>query len=182
MSDDATDISLALEGDHRAFARLYDRHSGVVLSLCRKRSSQDAADAAQEAFVRAFRKLHELDSPEKFRPWVYSIARLVCREQARSAARRHKHEERAIQAAQHTTPGGFDPAEGSERADQLQRLSAAIEQLDDDERLAVHLHYMDRDPVRAAAQALGLSRSGYYKLLAKARTHLESLMREARSA
>ena len=182
MHEDTHDIALALEGDHHAFNRLYDRHAPVVLSICRKRSPQDAAEAAQEAFVRAFRKLHELDAPDKFRPWVFAIARLVCREQARSAARRHKHEDQAMHLKQQTAPPPPDPARLAEHSDQLDRLSSAIEQLEDDERLAVHLHYLDKDPVHAAAQSLGLSRSGYYKLLSRARTHLESLMRETRSA
>jgi RNA polymerase sigma factor (sigma-70 family) len=182
MHEDAQDIALALDGDHLAFTRLYDRHAPVVLSVCRKRAPQDAADAAQEAFIRAFRKLHELDAPDKFRPWVFAIARLVCREQARSAARRNKHEEHAMHLTQQTAPPPPEPARLAERSDQLDQLSHAIDQLEDDERLVVHLHYLDKDPVRAAAQALGLSRSGYYKLLSRARTHLESLMRETRSA
>ncbi len=182
MHEDAQDIALALDGDHHAFTRLYDRHAPVVLSICRKRAPQDAADAAQEAFVRAFRKLHELDAPDKFRPWVFAIARLVCREHARSAARRNKHEEHAMHLARQTAPSPPNPASTAEHTDQLDRLSGAIDRLEDDERLAVHLHYLDKDPVRAAAQSLGLSRSGYYKLLARARTHLESLMRETRTA
>jgi DNA-directed RNA polymerase specialized sigma24 family protein len=51
-----------------------------------------------------------------------------------------------------------------------------MERLDDRERLAIHLHYLESDPVKAAASALGLSRSGYYKLLARARERLASLM------
>jgi RNA polymerase sigma factor (sigma-70 family) len=64
------------------------------------------------------------------------------------------------------------------RAEALDRLTEALDQLDGRERLAIHLHFLEADPVRAAASALGLSRSGYYKLLAKARRRLACLMRE----
>ena len=61
----------------------------------------------------------------------------------------------------------------------MQRLDGAIDRLDDRQRLAIHLYYLESDPIQAAQSALGLSRSGYYKLLAKARERLGELMREA---
>lgn len=71
-----------------------------------------------------------------------------------------------------------------ERADEheaLDRLGAALDQLEDRERLAVHLFYLDADPVQAAESALGLSRSGFYKLLARAKEKLAALMREVKT-
>ncbi len=67
-------------------------------------------------------------------------------------------------------------AETVEHDEQLERLDGALEKLDDRERLAIHLYYLEADPVRAAASALGLSRSGYYKLLSRARGNLTQLM------
>ena len=55
----------------------------------------------------------------------------------------------------------------------------ALDQLDDDERLAIHLYYLDSDPVRAAQAALGIGRSGFYKLLTRARESLALQLREA---
>ncbi len=172
--DDAVDLTAAQAGDHEAFGRLYDRHAAVVLSLCRRFSLPEAEDATQETFIRAYRLLHKVQSPDKLRPWLYAIARRVCSERTRSAQRRTRHEEQLVltQPAQSITA-----PEQADRAEQLQRLDDALDQLDDRERLAVHLYYLDADPVNAAASALGLSRSGYYKLLARAREHLAGLMK-----
>lgn len=73
-----------------------------------------------------------------------------------------------------------DPvAEGEAvRRERLGRLGEALAELDEDERLAIHLYYLDRDPVAAARSALGLSRSAFYKLLARARERLAIRMRE----
>ncbi len=71
-----------------------------------------------------------------------------------------------------------DPSEDSLHAEQLDRLGAAMEKLDDRERLAIHLYYLEADPVKAATGAMSLSRSGYYKLLARAREHLADFMTE----
>lgn len=73
------------------------------------------------------------------------------------------------------------PHETVSRSESLERLTEAIDRLPEQERLAVHLFYLDPDPVRAAREALGLSRSGFYKLLARAREHLAHSMREVRA-
>jgi RNA polymerase sigma-70 factor (ECF subfamily) len=163
------------ETENPAFARLYDRHAPVVLSLCRVRlrNLASAEDATQETFIRAHRLLDKLESAEKLRPWLYAIARRVCAEQRRSEGRRAAREERAMSEAR-TMPD--TPAQSVERAEQLGRLSEALAELPDDERLAIHLYYLEADAPRAANEAIGISRSGFYKLLARARGRLTTIM------
>lgn len=121
------------------------------------------------------------------RPWLYGIARFVCSERRRAAGRRTRHEERAamnhVQETRARLDGdGSHDGQASHRAEQdeqLARLDEAMERLPERERLAIHLYYLDTDPVAAAASALGLSRSGFYKLLARAKEQLAGLMSEA---
>jgi RNA polymerase sigma-70 factor (ECF subfamily) len=183
--DDAADLAAARAGDDDAFGRIYDRHAPVVLSLCRRHAPAEAEDATQETFIRAYRKLDKVEQAEKLRSWLYAIARRVCSERSRSARRRARHEEgfAVSRAASQTdtlpgaTPATADPTRRAEHAEQLDRLGTALDQLDDRERLAIHLYYLEADPVQAAASALGLSRSGYYKLLGRAREQLAALMK-----
>lgn len=180
---DAEDLAAAQAGDDAAFGRLYDRHAPVVLSLCRRRALAEAEDATQETFIRAHRLLSRVSDPGKFRSWLFAIARHVCSERTRAARRRTRHEEHAAVSRTTARPAGRDektePSRTSEHDEQLRRLDAAMERLDDRERLAVHLYYLESDPVRAASETLGLSRSGYYKLLGRARDRLAGLMSEA---
>ncbi len=67
-------------------------------------------------------------------------------------------------------------ADVAAKREALGRLGDALRSLSDAERLAIHLYYLDPDPVAAAQASLGLSRSGFYKLLARAREHLSTLM------
>lgn len=80
-SEDAALVQAALEGCDQAFASLIDRYRqvvfGTVWSLLQ--DFDDAEDAAQEAFVLAYRHLNDLKSPEKFSSWIYSIATNVGR-------------------------------------------------------------------------------------------------------
>ena len=187
--DEAADLAAAQAGDDDAFARIYDRLGPVVLSLCRQRSLSEAEDAAQETFIRAHRLLHKVENAGRLRPWIYAIARRVCSERSRAARRRVRHEERAAVSRQQVrTPPGHgaqatgtatgDPSRDSDHAEQLERLGTALQKLDNRERLAIHLYYLEADPVRAATGAMDLSRSGYYKLLARAREHLAGFMTE----
>ena len=180
MDDDISDLRAAGTGDHEAFARLYDRHAAVVLSLCRRRAcfEAEAEDATQETFLRAYKMLDQLGEPGGFRPWLYGIARRVCAERRRAAERRARHEEGAATCRSERFVPMLEGCESASRSEELARLAVALDALPKDERLAIHLHYLEADPVAAATSAMGLSRGGFYKLLARARNRLAALLRE----
>ncbi len=73
------------------------------------------------------------------------------------------------------------PPASAERAEMLDRLDAALDRLDDRERLAIHLYYLDPNPPAAAAEALQVSRTGYYRLLDQARRQLAVFLQEVTS-
>jgi RNA polymerase sigma-70 factor, ECF subfamily len=177
MDEDTNDLAEAKAGRPDAFARLYDRHAPVVFALCRRQFAADPEEAAQETFIRAFGNLEQLDDPNRFRPWLYRIAGNVCSEKRRAAGRRAKHEGAAMLNGTllRQKRDGVDPSR-VDHDEQLERLTAAMEQLSDQERLALHLYYLDKDPVKAAMPALGVSRSGYYKLLDRAKAKLAELL------
>lgn len=190
MHDDASDAAKALKGDAEAFARLYDRHAAVVLSLCRRtvpNGLSEADDAMQETFIHAFRSLSQLDDPSRFRPWIYGIARNVCLERRRASLRRAKHEGEAMKSAVANTSdsisrnGQLPAVDHADMNEQLSLLGRAIEQLDDDERLAVHLFYLQEDSAPQVMQSMPekISRSNFYRLLARARAKISEFMMTA---
>lgn len=195
--DDARDLTAAAAGDHEAFGRLYDRHAAVVLSLCRQAIASpphvsDADDALQETFIRAYSMLDRLQHTAitrgegGLRSWLYAIARRVCSERRRAASRRLHHEgvamhNGALMIEHDAMAQANSIVDRADEHEALDRLGLALDQLEDRERLAVHLFYLDADPVHAAESALGLSRSGFYKLLARAKDKLAALMREVKT-
>lgn len=185
VSDDCTDLADHGTGDPNAFGRLYDRHAPIVLALCVSnapgRSFAEGEDALQETFTRAFRMLDRVEDCTKFRAWIYRIARYVCSERRRSSERRKGHEQEASKQAG-LRLAGSEPNHPVERREQLERLDWALDKLPDDERLVIHLQYLDPDPVGAAQRSLGVSRSGYYKMLQRARERLASLMSKEMTA
>lgn len=182
VSDDCLDLAAHATGDPEAFGRLYDRHSSVVLALCVRnatnRSHAEAEDSMQETFTRAFKMLDRVEDCTRFKPWLYRIARFVCSEHRRSTRRRRGHEQAAAEHAHLQLVGGetTDSSDRAHQSEQLKRLDAALQELPDSERLAIHLQYLDPNPAGAARRVLGLSKSGYYKTLDRARKRLASLM------
>ena len=181
--DDCRDLAAVRAGDLEAFGRIHDRYSRLVLSICRRQgpggpagSLAEAEDATQEVFIRAYEKLERVEDCTRLGSWIAQIARFVSLERLRASGRRRKHEGAAM-----TTMPTFDHG-GSAESSAMQRerfrdLESAMDALPDEERLAIHIQYLEHDPVGTAANMLGLSRSGYYKLLARARARLAELMR-----
>ena len=60
----------------------------VILGRLYLRWREDAEDALQIAFLNAWRSLPDLDEPERFRPWLFRIARNAALDVARKR-RRH---------------------------------------------------------------------------------------------
>ncbi|MEW5736490.1 MAG: RNA polymerase sigma factor [Thermodesulfobacteriota bacterium] len=65
------------EKNPRAFEELCGMFSARVFRMVyfRVRSKMDAEDLTQEIFMAAFRSMDRLKDPEKFAPWLFSIAK-----------------------------------------------------------------------------------------------------------
>src|SRR5207248_11236977 len=70
----------AAGGDKAAFARLVEKHKQAVYGLCFRLvgGGEEARDAAQEAFVRAYTGIRDFDPRQPFAAWVLRIARNHC--------------------------------------------------------------------------------------------------------
>lgn len=73
-------IAAAKKGDTMAFDQLVEAHQDRIFNLCywQLGNRDDAADAAQDCFVRAFRSLNKFRSESTFATWLHRIAVNVC--------------------------------------------------------------------------------------------------------
>src|SRR4051794_34757360 len=76
VSDDAL-VADAIAGDQSAFASLVTRYQRATIATCLTilRDRQLAEDAAQDAFVAAYRSLRTLRDRRAFGGWLITIAR-----------------------------------------------------------------------------------------------------------
>src|SRR5713101_2612647 len=92
MSIDRTDelVTSAIAGDETAFASLAEPHRRALHVHCYRMlaSFDDAEDAVQETFLRAWRGRESFDGSSLFRAWLYRIATNVCLDVIRRSSRR----------------------------------------------------------------------------------------------
>jgi RNA polymerase sigma-70 factor (ECF subfamily) len=162
---DATLVLRVLDGEEEAFGELYDRYVKLVRAICHDstRDVNTAADLAQEVFLRVHHKLAFLENPERFGPWLVSIARNVGREYRRGKAR-DRHFLVGLEPPEVTV----DKSE-ADRDDRLDGLKVAMDSLAEKERLVLHVHYLRDQKDQQGPELLGLSRSSYYRLVERAK-------------
>ena len=170
---DATLVLRTLKGDKTAFAELYDRYARLVRVICydSTRDLYKAQDLAQEVFLRAYVKLGELKNPDRFGSWLVSMARNVGREYRRGQFRdRH-----LMVGLDVEVPPNKELKTPNQRLDFLEE---AIETLDGQEKLALHVYYLQGKDVAETRKILGISRASLYRLLAGGKQKLEQYIRE----
>src|SRR5215211_6324050 len=84
-ASDAQLVHAARRGDKRAFVEIVARHQATVCGIALGILGDFAAseDAGQEAFLTAWRKIHELREPERLRSWLGQIVRNAALSQLR---------------------------------------------------------------------------------------------------
>jgi RNA polymerase sigma-70 factor (ECF subfamily) len=121
-----------LDGDEAAFGALVERYRTLVISLVRRFAPrpEDAADLAQQAFLRALEasgrvfSRWRLTSPTPFRSWLVRIALNLAKNHARQGQRwRPVLVETGTDAA---ADPGESAQEGLERSEQGRQLRAAV--------------------------------------------------------
>ena len=161
-------VKTALGGDCSAFARLYDRYAPLIRAICFDTTGDftEAQDLAQEAFLRAYKNLAALENADRFDAWLVGIARRIGKEWLRGKAKDRRLLNLRADAlpADHAQPKKFEA------------LYSAIKKLPEDERLAVHIFYLEEQSIEQASGIFGYSRSGFYRLLERARKRLGHLL------
>ncbi len=150
--EDAELVRQTLAGNKNAFSELVRRYSGLICGLAYHfvGNMADAEDLAQEAFLRAYQNLMQLQNPAKFGQWLRQITANLCR----NWNTRYSNDARGIQL--------FDPAPGSrdirqfaqiasqqplpdeivEKKELQETVRVAIDSLSEKNRLTVILFYM----------------------------------------
>ncbi len=157
-------------GDKAAYGKLYDRYAPLVRAVCYDMTGNlaDAQDLAQDVFMRAYEKLSHLRDPARFGKWLVGIARLRCKEWRRQRLR-SQNRNVGLNDAQ---AAASNPPDNS-RIELLQKM---ITTLPEKERLALHTFYLQGNSADNVRRIMGLSRSGFYRVLERARKRLERLL------
>ncbi len=140
--DERAAVDAVLAGDRDAFRVLVDREAAAVIRACHRvlGDLHEAEDAAQEAFVTAFKSLAGWRGDGPFGAW---LTRIAVRIALRRVQRRRDVTwiDPADPAAGVDIPGGPDPAMTTIRAERAASVRAAVAKLDEPYRETVALRF-----------------------------------------
>ncbi len=161
-------LNLVIKGDSQAFTQLVEAYQRPVYNLCYRMlgAPQDAEDAAQETFLRAYLNIRRYDPTRPFSTWLLSIAAHYCIDQVRKRRPVVSIEELPV-------PDLPEPAPGLEslltRKQEQERVQKLLKVLDPVDRAAVVMYYWYDYSYDEICQSLNLSMSAVKSRLHRAR-------------
>jgi RNA polymerase sigma-70 factor (ECF subfamily) len=177
-ADRRTDSELVIaarSGSQEAFGELVARYRDAVFGVAFHRLGdfEEAGDAAQEAFVKAYLNLPKLREPSTFGHWLYRIADGT----AVDMARRPRREVSFGEMTETSATVGASAARGAQ-AELASAIRKALGRLPEATRLAVILHYVNGYSHAEVADFLGSTPGAVKTRLSRARSQLREEMIE----
>lgn len=177
-SEDAVErrmIHAAQAGNIEAFEWIVRQHEARVAGFCQRWlcCAEDAREACQDTFVRAWQALPEFENRARLSTWLYQIALNLCRDRARARTTRQRHRTSGLDDLEQT-PACPKPCPGTnaELRSEMEKLERGLATLPDKERAALMLVTMEGLSQRDCAEVLGCSVRGVEGRVHRARQQL----------
>lgn len=182
VSEETLWITRARQGDEQAFLYLLERYQRAVYNLCYRMlgEMENAEDAAQETFLRAYHGLSQYDARRPFVTWLLSIAAHHCIDRLRRQRPLLSLEDEAdsqsdFQAIHLADPSQLDPQEAVEQHEQSALVQRLLLHLDPLDRAAIVLRYWYELSEVEIGEQLGLTVSAVKSRLHRSRRRLARL-------
>jgi RNA polymerase sigma-70 factor (ECF subfamily) len=181
-TDDAALVERVRRGDVAAFEPLVEAYRQRVYRLAFNvlRDQEDAWDAAQEAFIKAYKALPAFKGESAFYTWLFRITMNVAHDKLRQrgAAGRAFGTERVTEEEwERTMPDpGADPGAAAVRADQRARIAKALETLPEHHRAIIMLSDLEGLSYREIADVLNIPMGTVMSRLHHARKRLKAAL------
>jgi RNA polymerase sigma-70 factor (ECF subfamily) len=177
-------VDRARAGDQEAFGALVRLHEKKVYNLAVRMlgNPHDGEDAAQEAFLSAWRGLSMFKGDSSFSTWLYRLTTNVCIDRMRKEKRRTtiapsvsmEDEEGALQLPDRR----YDPAETVEREERLAAVRRCMDALSDEHRQVLSLREFSGLSYGEIGALLHLEEGTVKSRICRARLQLRKLLLE----
>jgi RNA polymerase sigma-70 factor (ECF subfamily) len=166
------------KGDLAAFRTIVELHHKPLISfIARFTGDRDSAeDVAQEVFLRVFKAAKDYKPQAKFRTWLFTIATNLCLNELRDnknspklvdVSDLHEQEYPVIASA------AFSPQKAAENAELSSAVRKAIQNLPENQRIAILLRQYNDFSYNEISKIMGLSTSAVESLIQRARQSLK---------
>lgn len=184
--DEVALIESAQQGDLDSFNRLVLAYQDLVFSQAYRMmgESQSAEDAAQEAFISAFRSIRSFRGGS-FKAWLLRIVTNQCYDELRRRKRRPttpleplNDQGEEIESPEWLQDPGESPEDATERSALNQALQNCLDGLPEEFRIAVLLVDIQGLDYREASQAIGKPLGTIKSRLARGRMRLRDCLQD----
>jgi RNA polymerase sigma-70 factor (ECF subfamily) len=177
--DEAELIGAAQAGDRRAFDELVRRTFVDTFTLARRLTGneEDARDVVQESYLRAWKAIGKFRGDAQFSTWMY---RITANAASTNVKKRRRHQTEPYDDVNEPVDmrAEAQPASAAESADELGRISGALDELPPKLRTIVVLKDVYGLPHEAIADELGISVAAAKVRLHRARRKLRDMLYE----
>jgi RNA polymerase sigma-70 factor (ECF subfamily) len=178
-SSDAAIVGRVLRGNAEAFRELVERYRDQYAryALHMLGNREDAEEALQDAFTRAYRALPRCEDPERFGAWLFRILVNRCRTAGTRRGRRARTfvtDDAALLGASEEHP--------ADRAAWREEIDRALQQLRPEQREAFLLKYVEELGYDEMSRMTGVGVSALKMRVMRACERLRDLLSEVHSA
>jgi RNA polymerase sigma-70 factor, ECF subfamily len=173
---DAEVVAAVLAGDVERYGVLVTRYQDAYRRFATRMlgSADDADDALQMAFVRAYRALPTCQDPSRFAAWLYQIVINECRTFAARRARR----ERRVVANESALGSAVDERTIAEPVADVERIQQALGRIDPLQREAFVLKHVEGLGYDEMATLTGAGESALKMRVKRAVDRLREILEE----
>ena len=178
--DDMTLVDATKTGDIAAFEELVKRYDSKLLRIAQHvtQNREDAQDAVQEAFLKAFQKLEQFQENSKFSTW---LVRIAINQSLMKLRKQHRNSELSINQSFQTEEGVLsaeiadwapNPEERYRASELRQLLTKTLQELRPSLSVVFVLRDIEGFSTEQTAEALNLSQVAVKTRLLRARLQL----------
>jgi len=176
-------IQKAKSGDQDAFEQLVLAHQNKVYTICvhMVTDREEAADLAQEAFLKDWRNLSSFQGESSFATWMYRLTTNVCLDYLRKQSRRQNIS--TAVSLDDEDSGWTEPADHSqdpqvhlEREERKRALTRALQELPEHHRRPLIMREVSGMSYQEIADALDTDLGTIKSRIARARERLRKIL------
>jgi len=176
-------IQKAKSGDQDAFGQLVLAHQNKVYTICvhMVTDREEAADLAQEAFLKAWRSLSTFQGESSFATWMHRLTTNVCLDYLRKQTRRQNIS--TAVSLDDEDSGWTEPADHSqdpqlqlEREERKRALTRALGELPEYHRQTLIMREVSGMSYQEIADAMGADLGTIKSRIARARERLRKIL------
>ncbi|SHG46942.1 RNA polymerase sigma factor [Pedobacter caeni] len=173
-TEDQIYVDRVKNGDAASYSFLLNKYKNMAYTIALKitGNAEEAEDAAQEGFIKAYQAIHSFKGNSKFSTWLYTIvyrtAILMIKDKRIKTSsiddENHQHD---------ATDGNVPQLDQIQSDEQAKYVKLAIEKLPKTEALLVTLYYINESTIKEVCEITGLSIPNVKIQLFRARKRLE---------